>query len=49
MSQLPSSLFRDENASEGWMFLDYEDDGRVVTMAPDVFEALYRPDPDDQG
>lgn len=49
VSQLPWSVRIEESASEGWMYLDYDDDGRVVIMAPDVFESLYRPGPDDQG
>lgn len=39
----------DEDASEGWIFLDYEVDGRVVVLARDQHEAIYRPDPEDQG
>jgi len=46
---LPMSVRMDEDASEGWIFLDYETDGRVVVLARDQHEAIYRPDPEDQG
>ncbi len=49
LSYFPPSLLMDENAPEGWMFLDFEDDGRVLALTPEEFEATYRPDPEDQG
>jgi len=46
---LPPSALMDEDAPEGWMFLDYQDDGRIFALALKDFEATYRPDPEDQG
>lgn len=48
-SYIPPSRDLDENAPERWVFLDYEDDGHVLTLTPQQYEAIYRPDPDDQG
>lgn len=39
----------DENAPEGWLFLDYQDDGRILALTLKEFEAAYRPGPEDQG
>jgi len=46
---LALSASLDEDALEGWIFLDYQDDGRVVALARNQFEAIYRPGPEDQG
>jgi len=46
---LPPSVVMDEDAPESWIFLDYEIDGRVLVLAPDQYEAIYRPAPEDQG
>ena len=46
---LPRSAIMDEDAPERWMFLDYQDDGRIFALALKDFEATYRPDPEDQG
>lgn len=48
-SYRPASLFLDEDAPERWIFLDYRDDGQVLSLTPQLFESIYRPDPDDQG
>jgi hypothetical protein len=45
----PRSMLLDGDAPERWIFLDYEDDGRVVALTPQQYESIYRPDPDDQG
>src|SRR2546425_1180905 len=44
----PSALM-DEEAPESWIFLDYQDDGRILTLPLRQFEATYRPGPEDQG
>ncbi len=49
VSYLPRSAVMDEDAPEGWIFLDYQDDGRILALAPKEFEATYRPGPEDQG
>ncbi|MGH2436724.1 MAG: hypothetical protein ACRDFA_07005 [bacterium] len=46
---LPPSVAMDEDAPESWVFLDYEIDGRVLVLAPEQYEAIYRPAPEDQG
>jgi|GEM_PF-1493676 len=46
---LPPSLLLDESAPEAWLFLDYEDDGRVLALTPQEYESIFRPAPDDQG
>ena len=43
------TLLLDDVAPETWLFLDYEDDGRVLILTPKQYEAVYRPDPEDQG
>jgi len=43
------TLLLDDIAPEAWIFLDYEDDGRVLVLSPKQYEAMYRPDPEDQG
>src|SRR5438552_19199433 len=43
------TLLLDDIAPEAWIFLDYEDDGRVLVLSPKQYEAIYRPDPEDQG
>ena len=43
------TLLLDDVAPEAWIFLDYEDDGRVLVLSPKQYEAMYRPDPEDQG
>jgi len=49
LSYLSPTALMDEEAPEGWIFLDYQDDGRILTLAPRQFEATYRPGPEDQG
>lgn len=46
---LPPSVAMDEDAPESWIFLDYGLDGRVLVLAPEQYEAIYRPAPEDQG
>ena len=46
---IPPTLLRDEDAPERWLFLDYREGGRVLTLTPKQYEKIYRPDPDDQG
>jgi len=46
---LPPSVVMDEDAPESWIFLDYGLDGRVLVLAPEQYEAIYRPAPEDQG
>ena len=43
------TLLLDDVAPEAWIFLDYEDDGRVLVLSPKQYEAIYRPGPEDQG
>lgn len=43
------SLLLDEDAPERWRFLDYREDGQVLRLTRQRYEAIYRPDPDDQG
>ena len=49
VAYLSPSALMDEEAPESWIFLDYQDDGRILTLAPRQFEATYRPGPEDQG
>ncbi len=46
--ELSRSLLLEENAPDAWVFLHYEDDGRVVALTPEEYEVLYRPSPEDQ-
>lgn len=43
------SLLLDEDAPERWRFLDYREDGQVLRLTRQRYEAIYRPDPGDQG
>jgi hypothetical protein len=49
LSYLSRSALMDEEAPESWIFLDYLDDGRILTLPVRQFEATYRPGPEDQG
>ena len=52
MEEIPyfsPTLLLDDLAPEAWIFLDYDDDGRVQVLTPQQYEAVYRPDPEDQG
>lgn len=46
---IPPSLVLDEDAPDRWLFLDYQEDGRVVRLTRQRYERIYRPDPGDQG
>jgi hypothetical protein len=45
----PRSVLLDEDAPEVWVFLDYQDDGRVLVLTRQQYESRYRPAPDEQG
>jgi hypothetical protein len=52
MEEIPyfsPTLLLDDLAPEAWIFLDYDDDGRVQVLTPKQYEAVYRPSPEDQG
>ena len=49
VAYLSPSALMDEEAPESWIFLDYQDDGRILTLPLRQFEATYRPCPEDQG
>jgi hypothetical protein len=52
MEEIPyfsPTLLLDDLSPEAWIFLDYDDDGRVQVLTPKQYEAVYRPDPEDQG
>lgn len=52
MEEIPyfsPTLLLDDLAPEAWIFLDYDDDGRVQVLTPKQYEAVYRADPEDQG
>jgi len=49
VAYLSPSALMDEEAPESWIFLDYQDDGRILTLPLRQFEATYRPGPEDQG
>lgn len=43
------SVLLEEDAQEAWVFLDYQDDGRVLALTRQQYESRYRPAPDEQG
>jgi hypothetical protein len=45
----PRSVLLEEDAQEAWVFLDYQDDGRVLALTRQQYESRYRPAPDEQG
>lgn len=43
------SALLEEDLYEGWIYLLFDDRGNVTSMTRDEWEAMVRPDPEDQG
>ncbi len=39
----------EEDLQEGWLYILFDDEGRLIVLDRDRWEALHRPSPEDQG
>ena len=39
----------EEDLQEGWLYIVFDDEGRMILLDRDRWEALCRPSPEDQG
>jgi hypothetical protein len=49
MAGIAERVRYEEDLQEGWLYILFDDEGRLVVLDRDRWEALHRPSPEDQG
>ncbi|MDQ7820792.1 MAG: hypothetical protein QN173_08370 [Armatimonadota bacterium] len=47
--EIAKPLYYEEDLQEGWLYILFDDEGRLIVLDRDRWETLHRPSPEDQG